>query len=91
MDDMPIFQRVLEVGPNDRGEGVAMTLLWDGGEGALVIAEFDGKQITAEVRPSRLLANVHKLQEQASEGGLQVEFRSDALVRELEAAASARH
>lgn len=63
-----------------------MILLWDGGGRGIIVAEFDGQEITTDVSPARLLADVRELQEQACNGRLQVVFRSEELIRELEAA-----
>jgi hypothetical protein len=89
MSRAPVFLSVLEVAPSPRGEGLAMTLLWDGGEKALAVGVFDGQEVTAEISPARLLADVHDLQGQACAGRLQVVFRSEALIAQLEAVTAA--
>lgn len=86
MSEARIFQKVLEVAPSLRGEGASMTLLWDGGRRAVLIAEFEGQEITAEITPARLLADVHVLQEQACDGRLQVVHRNELLISQLQAA-----
>lgn len=85
MAETPIFQKVLEVGPSPRGEGVGMVLLWDGGERALAVAEFDGQEVTADISTRRLLADVQELQAQACAGRLQVIFRDETLIERLTA------
>jgi hypothetical protein len=79
-----IFQRVLEVGPNEKGQGSKMVLLWDGAEKAIAEAEFDGQAITADISPKRLLLDVRELTEQACNGELQIVSRDENLIRELE-------
>jgi hypothetical protein len=86
MTKTPVFLPVIEVAPSPRGEGLAMTLLWDGGDRALAVGRFDGQEVTAEISPARLLADVHDLQEQACAGRLQVVYRSEDLIDRLEAA-----
>jgi hypothetical protein len=81
----PVFLPVIEVAPSPRGEGLAMTLLWDGADKALAVGMFDGQEVTAEISPARLLADLHDLQEQACAGRLQVVFRSEDLIEQLEA------
>jgi hypothetical protein len=89
MADTPIFLPVIEVAPSPRGEGLAMTLLWDGGDKALAVGIFDGQEVTAEIPPARLLADLHDLQEQACEGRLQVIYRNEDLIGQLEASRAA--
>lgn len=84
MTETPIFQRILEFGPTTRGEGTWITLLWDGGERAILIALFSGHEVTADISPARLLADAKDLQEQACNGHLQVIFRSEELINQLE-------
>jgi hypothetical protein len=62
-----------------------MVLLWDGHDRALVVAEFDGQEVTADISRARLLADVQELQEQACAGRLQVIFRDQALIERLTA------
>lgn len=78
-----IFQRVLEVAPNERGEGSAMTLLWDGGDGAVVEAVFQGSAGSTDVSPERLLEDAEELTKQACDGDLQIVFRSEELIQKL--------
>ena len=89
MNRTPVFLPVLEVAPSPRGEGLAMTLLWDGADRALAVGLFDGQEVTAEISPARLLADLHDLQAQACEGRLQVVYRCEELIARLEAARAA--
>jgi hypothetical protein len=66
-----------------------MTLLWDGADKALAVGLFDGQEVTAEITPARLLADIHDLQDQACQGRLQVVYRCEELIAQLEAARAA--
>ena len=84
MAEQTIFQRVLEVAPNEKGAGSSMTLLWDGAEKAVVEAMFQGSAVSTDVTPDRLLADVKELTEEACKGDLQIVFRDEALIAKLE-------
>jgi hypothetical protein len=82
--DIDIFQPVLEVGPNEKGEGSAMTLLWDGEDRAILVAAFDGQEITSDLSPELLLRDVRGLVKQAGEGQLQIVQLDHDLLAKLE-------
>lgn len=85
MSETDILQRVLEIGPNEKGEGMSVVLFWDGAEKALAIGQFDGQEVTTEITPDRLLLDVKDLKEQACNGDLQVVFHDGELEAKLKA------
>jgi hypothetical protein len=67
-----------------------MVLFWDGRDDAIAVGYFDGHEVTAAISRDRLLADVRELQELACEGRLQIAFRSDDLLRQLNALSAPR-
>lgn len=84
MAEQTIFQRVLEVAPNEKGDGSSMTLLWDGAEKCVVEAMFQGSAVSTDVTPDRLVADIRELTKEACNGELQIVFRDEALIAKLE-------
>jgi hypothetical protein len=78
------YQRVMEVAPNEKGEGFPMTLFWDGDEACVVEAVMMGQKVTTEVSVDRLLADVYSLKEEAVAGDIQIVNIDQDLVAKLE-------
>ena len=86
MADDDIFRRIMEVAPNEKGEGMKIVLSWDGDKRAIAQSEFQGQVLTADLDNATLRRDIHKLTEQACNGELQVAFRDEGLIALLETA-----